>query len=293
VGGRGPFPNHEGRHLIVALRRFVMADEAGTHDDSAYCVVAGYRGSPGQWNKFNKNWNAVLRRYHVAEFHSNVFFNRQRISDPAKNPYLKWTERKANDFLGALLAVFVGVKLDPVGVTVDNAVFNSYSYGERCVLVGYESKPSRRQHRKPAPYHLAFRLMLGDATDGVAPDTELHFIMALQLQYQQRAGEAFALTKQHDVTGIAQQLKSLAFQEPKDWPGLQAADLIAHQWYNTSARVYAGKRLNKENVAAMNALTRRRTAMKIVDAASIERMFAATGVTASNRAALRAVKEPA
>lgn len=279
--------------MIVALRQFVLADESGTHEGSAYCIVAGYRGSPGQWDIFNKNWRGVLEEYGVPEFHSNVFFNRKRITDPNKNPYFRWSDQKAGEFLGDLLEVISKRRIYPVGCSVNVRDFGTYSYGERCVLVGYQPTRSARKSRRPAPYHLAFRLMLLDAKDRTHPDTALHFILALQEQYQQRALEAFWLTKSYADSLQMRQLRGIAFEEPTDCLGLQAADLLARHWYNCSIRIWAGKGLNRQNIQTMNILTHKRNDMPHCDAGGMEALFANAGISAHERHWLQVVGEPA
>jgi len=293
TGGKDAFPYDEGKHLIVALKQFVVADESGTHEGSVYCIVGGYRGSPGQWDIFSRNWRAVLQKYGVPEFHSNVFFNRKRITDPRKNPYLDWSDQKAGDYLGELLKVISERRIYPVGCAVDVRDFESCSYGERCVLAGYNPRPSRRKSQRPAPYHVAFRLMLHDATETTHPDTALHFKFALQEQYKQRALEAFNLTKELGKTGREHQLRSIRFESPTDWPGLQAADLLMHHWYYCSVWLWAGKKLTRQNVAIMNVLTHKRNHMPFCNAAGIDRLFADAGISPESRQQLKRVKEPA
>ena len=276
----------------MALRQFVLADESGTHEGSDYCIVAGYRGSPRQWDIFNRDWRNVLKNYGVPVFHSSVFFNRKRITDPNKNPYTKWPDGKAEAFLGELLQAISRRRMYPVGCSVNVRDFESYSYGERCVLAGYEAPRSGRKSQRPAPYHLAFRIMLLDSVEQTTPETALHFLFALQKQYQQRALEAFALTKHYAANFQAGQLKGIGFEEPVDWPGLQAADLLARHWYNCSVRIWSGKGLNRENVRTMNILTHKRNDMPHCDAGGMERLFANAGISAGDRKLLQAVREP-
>ena len=292
AGSKGAFPYHEGKHLIMALKQFVMADESGIHEGSIYCIVGGYRGSPGQWEIFNRAWQIVLQKYRVAEFHSNVFFNRKRITNPDKNPYLKWSDQKADEYLGELLKVISGRRIYPVGCAVNVRDFENCSYGERCVLAGYEPILSRRKSQRPAPYHAAFRHALGDAIMMTHPDTALHFMFALQQEYKQRALEAYGLLKELDTSGRAGQLRGIEFETPTDWPGLQAADLLTHHWYYCSVRFLEGKGISKKNFAIMNVLTHKRNDMPLINAASIDRQFAAVGISPEAREQLKKVKEP-
>jgi hypothetical protein len=256
----------------VALRELVWTDESGTHSGSAWCLVAGYRASPGQWKRFDAEWWAVLNRYGVEAFHSKQYFNRKKITDPKRNPYLNWPDKKAASYFGDLLGVINGRKIYPVGCAVDVRAFEAYGFRARCVLAGYLAKASRRKSRDPVPYHLAFRLMLADALKTAAPGTELHIIIAEQAEYQQRAGEVYTLTKQLGSAPRFQQLKSFGMLDPKDKPALQAADLFAGRWYNFLVR--GRQRLNRENVVAMNVLTHKRWDMPTCAGANMEAMFA-------------------
>jgi hypothetical protein len=291
-GSKGPFPYHEGYHLIVALRQFVYADESGTQAGARYCVVAGHRGSPVQWKRFRNDWRGILAKYGVEEFHSKVFFSRKKIRSLKRNPYIDWPDSKSSAFLGALLMAIRRRKIRPVGCAVDVGVFESYSYGERYVLAGYRDAQVRRKLReRPAPYHLAFRFMIADAIFATGPRTEIRIVLAEHEEYQQQAHEAYMLTKRLDQTGrAARQLKGFGVEPAADQPRLQAADLFAHQWYNTLVRGRA--RLNKENVHIMNQLTRNRKDMLVCDGPAIERIFNEAGVTVGERAQLRAIPEP-
>jgi Protein of unknown function (DUF3800) len=276
----------------MALKQFVYADESGTHDGSAYCLVAGFRGSPGQWDKFNKDWRAVLLNHRVPEFHSKIFYHRKVIKDSSKNPYINWPDAKADQFLGQLLKAITARGIHPVGCAVNVADFESYTYGERCVLAGYETQQSRRKTQRPVPYHLAFRTMLGDAMLNTHPDTALHFIFALQEDYQQRALEVYQRTKELGQSGRENQLRGIGFETPADWPGLQAADLLAHHWYNSFVRTLLGRGLNRQNIMTMNILTHKRREMPTCNKAGMERLFADVGTTGDRRRRLQAVKEP-
>ena len=291
-GSEGPLPYNEGHHLIVALRQLVYADESGTQNGARYCVVAGYRGSPVQWKRFGNDWKAILAKYGVREFHSKIFFSRKVIRSPKKNPYNDWPDSKASAFLGELLMAIRKRRIRPVGCAVDVSAFDSYSYGERYVLAGYRDAQVRRRLReRPAPYHLAFRLMIGDTLVATDPRTEIRVYLAEHQEYQQQAHEAYMLTKRFEETGRAvRQLKGFGVEPAADQPRLQAADLFAHHWYNTLVRGRA--RLNRENINVMNQLTHNRKDMPLCDGPSIEAWFGEAGVTEAERAQLRGIPGP-
>lgn len=279
----------------MALREFVYIDESGIHEGVSFCLVAGYRASPRQWERFNKDWRAILSRYGIKEaFHSKVFFNRQIDKD---SPYRLWTDEKANAFLDELLLIVDKYKLRPVGCAVDVKAFEAYSYGERCVLVGYIPTRSRRKYRmQPAPYHLAFRHMLTDALIEAQVGTAIHFVLAEQRQLQQRAIDGYLLIKRlwsdHDYEPektYVRQLKGIGVEPASDFPGLQAADLLANRWYN--ALVHR-MRVSPRDRKTMNVLARKRNDMPVCDGPSIERMFEEAGIDEVERIKLRSAVGP-
>lgn len=262
-----------------------------------FCLVAGYIGSPKQWNLFGREWRRVLRKYRIDVFHGRVFFNRDRISDPKRNPYFGWSDEKATRFINDLLSTIRVRQIRPVGSAIDVSAFESFSYGERCLLVGYHPVKSRRKHRvRPAPYHFGVRILVEDSLRAARPDTEIQFILAEQKNLQQRALEGYQLLKtlwpeSSDPSSVqnVKRLKELGFESPKGLPGLQAADLFANRWYNTL--VHAGH-VSRENANIMDQLTRDRNSMSVADVPGIERIFDAVGITMAERQQLRAVEEP-
>jgi len=252
----------------------VRADESGTHDGAEVCAVVGYVASPAQWKMFDTAWRRVLREYGVAEhgFHGKVFFNRKRIKDQKKNPYLRWSDKRANDYMEALLTVIASHKITPVGGGVDIPDFESFSWGERCALVGYWKKRGMRKTSAPIPYHLALRLLLVDAADATKEDSELHFLMARQNEFKSRAFEAYTQMKNH-IPERRERYMSFGDAEPIDHPSLQAADLLAG-WYAkgwSSARVW--KPQTKEEFRRIQRLGRRRLALPYYNRSAMEELL--------------------
>jgi hypothetical protein len=262
VGGKGPYPYHVGKHLIMAVRMLVRADESGTHDGAKVCAVVGYVASPAQWKLFDSEWRKVLRAYGVEAhgFHGKVFFNRKRITDKKKNPYFGWPDKRANAYMDELMNVIDSRKVIPVGGGVDIPDFESFAWGEQCALVGYWKKRGIRKTSAPLPYHMALRLLLVDAADETEPDGELHFLVARQNELKFRAFEAYSQMKRH-ITEREARYKSFGVAEPIDQPSLQAADLIAG-WY---AKGWSAARVQKPQspyeVRAIKRLGRRRMAL--------------------------------
>lgn len=294
-GSRGPYPYHEGLHLIVAvhLPQWVYADESGIHAGAPVCFVAGFRASPIQWKRFSKDWRGVLNKseYRIKVFHSNEFFNRNLPNvNPAKNPFVGWDDEKADAFLHELLAVLRRRNLHAVYGGVDVAAFESRPYWQRCQMVGYAPGISTKSKRPPAPYHMAVRLMVEDSVGSSAAKTELHFVIAEQKTLQQRALEGYSLTKERwreTFPDKARRLKTMGIASPEDEPALQAADLFAYLWYNWQ---YLGDGVSKQKYEATRQLARIRNDIGVVTAAGIDRLF--SDLSPEQLAELQATREP-
>ena len=284
----------------MALREWVYVDESGIGDNDHYCLVAGYAASVRRWNRFNREWKAVLNKpqYRIAKgFHSKVFFNRKTIKDSRVNPYLDWSDAKADSLLNELLMVITRSGIVTVGGAVDIDVFSSYSFVERCVMVGYIPESIRRKNRAPQPYHLAMRVLIEDVVQRVPPLTEVHLVISEQRELQQRALDGYAQLKEAWVNSdqgrmrrYGEKLKSIRIESPLDTPALQAADLFANRTYYNLQR---GLQVNAWNQKIINQLTRRtpRRGIRVANALSIEAMLS-DAMSDELRRRARAAGEP-
>lgn len=272
TGSRGPYPYDEGRHLIVALNRYIYADESGTHGTGPFCLIAGYRASPGQWGVFKRDWKTVLNKpeYRIKEFHSSVFFARADIQDKKRNPYLGWSDKKADRFIGELVMIIRHRNIYPVGCAVEIRDFETFTPEIRGLLAGYMIVPEgHKRPRKPAPYHVAFKVLLEDAAFGTHSDTQLHFLFARQKEYQKHADESYHTWKESGPGGL--QAREIGWDFPVNWPQLQAADLLAYQWNNFLTR--GQLHISRRNQLLMEQLTFKRDNLLVVDAAGIDRII--------------------
>jgi len=64
-----------------------------------YCWLLG---GVNQWKKFEREWEPILRRYGVDEFHAKVFWGRDRERNRL-GPYKGWSDKKRHDFIDELL----------------------------------------------------------------------------------------------------------------------------------------------------------------------------------------------
>lgn len=76
-------------------------DESGTHDQSDVVAVAGYLATVDQWNRFEEEWNRVMRHFCVEDFHMTDFEARQK--EFAHRNY--WTPEIRERFIERVTAV--------------------------------------------------------------------------------------------------------------------------------------------------------------------------------------------
>lgn len=279
------------------MHEYVYVDESGIHGAADFCLVAGYLGSVVQWQRFRAAWRHVLRQHHGRDgvvFHANDFFGRKYGNE--ENPWRSWSDKKADDYLDELLGVIRAHKIIPVGCAVDVKAFNTYTWGDRCVLAGYTPMKVRNLTRsRPAPYHLAVNLLIDDCVTHGAKGTDLHFVIAEQAQLQERALEGYTQRKGLLATAgpyeqeVVKRLKGMSVESPADFPALQAADLLANRCYNMLSH---GLKVNKYGMKAMKGVAHARQDLPLLTAPFLEQMFLDAEITGEGRAALQALQEP-
>jgi hypothetical protein len=66
------------KYLIVIQTAYI--DESGTHDDSEWCVVAGFLGNENQWTMLTKEWKKALGNRSGLHMKKLRWNKRQRIA---------------------------------------------------------------------------------------------------------------------------------------------------------------------------------------------------------------------
>jgi hypothetical protein len=235
-GGRGKYPYHEGRHLIVPVELFTFADESGIQASAKYCLVLGFIGSPRHWAIFEREWKMVLDEFEVPEFHAKEFFQRDKQRHRI-GQYKDWASNKADNFLERLLSVVKPRRLHPTGGGVDVSGFNSFTHAERRFLTGgFINSTGKKWQTSGAPsrpYYFMMNYLVCDALNHAKPDAELHFVFDEQNVLQSRATQMFRenmkagpLAKGLDI----EQIKTVSFARSVDEEGLQLADMYSYAW---------------------------------------------------------------
>lgn len=200
-------------------------------------------GDVQAWLTFEGEWEAILSRFDVSDFHSKDFFafgkdgkrvgKYNRWSDrTARCCYGDWPQGKAERFLQELLHAIHLSKLRPLGATVDCRVFFSFSYGERRFLTGghFDGKTWLTSGAPTKPYFLLFDHCLVEAAHATPAGKKILYVFDQQKLYQSRALEQFGESARTLVEELRSRFGGALYLERYDAPGLQAADLYTHCW---------------------------------------------------------------
>jgi hypothetical protein len=246
----------------------VCADESGIHDSASVCLLAGYITGMPSWRRFEHEWESVLQRYDVLDFHAKDFFavdpsgtktgKYRRGSDPStKAYYAEWPLRRYTGFLEDLLGVIASSRLVPIGAMVQTKDFFSYTYGERRWLTGGFIRGDGKWMTTGAPnrpYHLLFDHILVDAAHKTNAGKKILYVFDQQKAYESRAIQQFGEAAAAVNEGIRTKFGAVNYVERHEAPGVQVADLYVHCWHRYATNPQSVMGLRR---MAMNALTQK------------------------------------
>jgi hypothetical protein len=231
------YPPWKGTQLVAALTDLTaFLDESGIQNDARFCVLAGYIGSPRQWSLFDGAWRRALDIVPGLEsFHAQDFFG-------AKGPYRDLAEEDKQRLLVALTGAVSSHRLFPFGAIIEAPVFKSFSYGERRFLTGGLFTEDGRWVTSGAPnrpYFMAFQHCLSAAAKLTKAGKRVNFVFDRQDAYAQRALETFEhvrelMTPEEECKKIG----GCAFLLEGEVTALQAADMLAHCWYQGTTEAF-------------------------------------------------------
>lgn len=184
----------------------VYADESGTHAGSDYLMLSGYIGALGKWIALDRAWRRRLSRDNLQYFHA-VEHNRRRTNEDLRYDLLK--------LCGKHLACGFTIRLDkrsyddfyiaghrPKGVHLDTMYGVCFRYLLSFLLTEIPQLLKR--------VDLQIDIMLEDGAAGSKDAFRIHTNFKKRLQEHER------------LLGV------IEFGDKKKYPGLQAADSLAH-----------------------------------------------------------------
>jgi hypothetical protein len=204
-------------------------DESGTHAESPISVMAGYVGTSAQWERFEADWTALVRKVGVQYIHAVELFKRTK-------QFKGWKAEDVNALAVSLDGV-IATHLQ-VGFSVivrDNDYKSVYGVG-----------PHPKRPPKDSKYGVCFRACLAFVPSFIASE----FKLAQQTALAENTTINFVLENGHPNVGDARRLfelyKTDALPEwqhfvgtmdvsTKENAGAQAADFLAYTVYRAES----------------------------------------------------------
>jgi uncharacterized protein DUF3800 len=191
----------------------IYVDESGHASQGDVFVLAGLGGTARQWNGFADEWSAVMAAAGLTEpFHAVEFEGARQQFQQFRERRDEW--RRLHD---GLTDIILRHKLTMMGVGVPLPVWREMDEESR---------------RKNDPYLLATEALVsglardGALTSGEPPDIAFYF--EKRKDTAAAAERMFTAIRQHPLVMNRDRLASFHFGD-KQWPQLQAADLVAYE----------------------------------------------------------------
>lgn len=204
----------------------IYLDESG-HTDPSICVVAGYAASSEVWDGFNLQWQELLGKYQINEFHAQPFFSRDPQGRMVRE-YKGWSEAKMCSFLSELINAINSAQPVLIGTALVVADFFALSPEKRLYLTGGQYSVRTGKVRGGAvqtPFHVAMQNTTIQAAKFTPVGESAHFVCDEQKQYCPYVIQRFKVVKERHPE-LA--LHGIVHASSKKMMPLQAADLAAY-----------------------------------------------------------------
>lgn len=204
------FLNHDpkARFMVMFTAYF---DDSGTHEGSKVTVVAGYISTVEQWKKLESEWRDVLND-------AGIEFFRMSKYESKHGPYEGWDEFKRKRVLERLILIARVRTRIPVAAAITVSDYHEvlgaakrlspYTFCALQCIAHVREWAGRYKHEEPIAYVFE---------SGTTDATELH-TMRLEIAREETLRNRY-------------QLDSLTFQDKRANKALQAADMLAYEFY--------------------------------------------------------------
>jgi hypothetical protein len=201
-------------------------DESGISGGKV-CSVISLVGSSAQWRLVEDRWRRVCKD---IVFHAKDFFHHDNKGNRT-GVYAGWSDERARRFLEELYNA-IGTELRLVGGIVRVKDFNALSPGERkyFTLAPFDPRTGKwlGTGAPSRPWFLGFSTcVINGALYVKKPDLKIHFWFDRQNEFEGLANEMFQRAVERGIERVRPKLGNLVFAPKDEYPGLQAADLVA------------------------------------------------------------------
>jgi len=194
-------------------------DESGTHDDSQFVVVSGYVSSVQKWVEFSAQWMAALREWGLEFFHMTDF----AVKAP---PYDTWEEPERRERLARLLAIIKSHTCWSDATILPRRIFD-------------EVFSARAKRICGGAYGLcaaACLLSVAEWLRSKENDGWVAHVFEAGAHGRGELARIFGANIKDPEQKTYLRLLSLRFEDKRDFPPLQAADLLAYELYRDLPR---------------------------------------------------------
>jgi len=220
---------HPPAHDVTVFAMFkVYLDEAGIEKGSEIVTVAGVAMTLLRLSLFSAKWSEIIKAAGITEFKAKNFFYCDRRGRRG-GEFGKWSEDKAQDFLGALLRLIKAANPVRVGTSMVVADFNVLSERARRYLTGAKYNPWKDKLTTPGapntPFHVPMQYTVLQAAKE-RPKRELaHFVCDRHDHYAGYVVQRFnEIAARHPKAGLG----DIVHSESHKVAALQAADLLCY-----------------------------------------------------------------
>jgi Protein of unknown function (DUF3800) len=187
-------------------------DESGTHDEAPVAAIAGYIARVEDWAPIEIQWRqelASLASRGVKTFHMAHCLG--QWSEFSRVP-----KAECDSLIERLSGILERADIKAIWSAVDVPDWNAVT-------------TSRFREVFPKPYDFCFQGVLREIMlwqrQHLDENEEIQLFFSLQDEYEQRSLNAFKAWKANNPEFF----KSLTYASPRDFPALQATDMLAHQ----------------------------------------------------------------
>jgi len=184
-------------------------DESGHSATPGFFALAALVAHSDAWPAFEAEWTRVLREWDAPYLHMREFAHRV-------GPYEAWTEKRRRALLGGCVSAIKATRAVAVGAVLDVADFNSLSEEGRA--------------RLQDPFFCCLQeVVRGAAINGVFEDSDVKVNMVFSAQDEFRGKAELLHESMLRSNDVRDRIGCLVFEDMRDCPALQAADLIAYE----------------------------------------------------------------
>lgn len=187
-----------------------MADESGIHGAADFFSMVAYVADHRVWREFDIEWRAALTKHGAPYLHMREFAH-------FRGAFKGWSEERRQALMHDLLLAITARDLQALGVALRVDDFDRLPVKARDGYVG--------------PYLVCFYELiwgLGLKSTRALPFEPVDFVYSRQDEFRKMMRRAWAHAKEAESYG--RRLGVLEFQDMRDVPGLQAADLLGWEF---------------------------------------------------------------